>query len=82
MPSYGVVQPGMVGVTPEEVKKAMEKVMWWAALGAGLFSPGRGAITKFLTPLLTSDEFCAKVAAMLSRTRVGDKVTYRDLEAA
>ncbi len=82
MQSYGVVQAGMVGVTPAQVKAAMEKVMWWAALGAGLFSPGRGAITKFLTPLLTGDEFCAKLAALLSRTKVGDKVTYSDLEAA
>lgn len=82
MPSYGVVQPGMVGATPAQVKAAMEKVLWWAALGAGVFGPSRGAIVKFLTPILTSDEFCAKLASLLTRKKVGDKVTYGDLEAA
>lgn len=79
---YGTVQPVMVGMTPEQVKAAMEKILWWAGLGAGIFGPGRGAIVKAITPILTSDEFCAAVARLLSNKQAGDKFSYSDLVEA
>jgi len=77
--SYGVVQQGMAGASPEQVKAAMEKVMYWAGVGASIFGPYRGAIVKFLTPILTSDEFCGLVSKVLARTKPGDKVSFNDL---
>lgn len=82
MPAYGVVPAGAAGMSPEQVKKVMESVMWWAGLAAGLFSPTRGMVVSLLTPILTSDEFCEKLARLLSRKKAGDKVTYSDLENA
>lgn len=79
---YGVVQAAMVGATPEQVRDWVERILWWAALGAGIFGPARGVIVAFLTPILTSDEFCEKLARLLSKVNVGDKVTYSDLEKA
>lgn len=78
--AYGEVQPGMVGATPEDVKAWMTRVMWWAGLAAGLFGPMRGTIVKFLTPLLTSDEFCAALARLLSRKSAGALVSYSEFK--